>query len=155
VVRPYVKEDARVMPLLRGRVIAVAGRRVQLPTRESIREQPSLTREFGLTFRAGLDANERVMDGVFWRAPLTADRLDAGAETEVAVERRVARNARIEPGDLMTFDIAGRTLVARVTSIRSVAWDQSQNGGFVFVLRPGPAVDRMAHNFVGFVQVRD
>ena len=41
---------------------------------------------------------------------------------------------------------------ARVTSIRHVAWDETQNGGFFFVLRPGPAVSRLPHAFVGFVR---
>jgi putative ABC transport system permease protein len=44
-------------------------------------------------------------------------------------------------------------LRARVTSIRKVTWDEAQNGGFVFVLRPAPAVERAAHNYVGFVEV--
>jgi putative ABC transport system permease protein len=42
-------------------------------------------------------------------------------------------------------------LTARVTSIRKVLWDEAQNGGFVFVLRPAPAVRRMSQTFVGFL----
>ena len=46
-------------------------------------------------------------------------------------------------------------LRARVTSVRRVAWDDSQSGGFVFVLRPTDAVVRAPHTYVGFLQVRD
>ncbi len=53
----------------------------------------------------------------------------------------------------MRFDIGGRVVRARVTSIRKVAWDEAQNGGFVFVFRPGPAIARAPHTFVGFVKV--
>jgi putative ABC transport system permease protein len=42
-----------------------------------------------------------------------------------------------------------------VTSVRSVEWSDSQNGGFVFVLRPAPAVARAPHNYVGFLQSVD
>ncbi len=37
----------------------------------------------------------------------------------------------------MRFDILGRKIDARVTSIRRVDWKDSRNGGFMFVFRPG------------------
>jgi len=37
----------------------------------------------------------------------------------------------------MRFDILGRTITPRVTSIRDVEWRESRNGGFVFLFRPG------------------
>ena len=39
---------------------------------------------------------------------------------------------------------------ARVTSIRKVTWDNTQNGGFMFVFRPGP-IERAPHSFLAFV----
>jgi putative ABC transport system permease protein len=39
-----------------------------------------------------------------------------------------------------------------VTSIRRVAWDETQNGGFFFVLRPGPYLTRVPSSFVGFLR---
>ena len=50
-------------------------------------------------------------------------------------------------GDTMRFDILGRTISARVTSIRDVEWRESRNGGFVFVFRPG-ALDQAPQTFV-------
>lgn len=155
VVEPFLRATARITPLLRGRVVAVAGAKTNLPTRDAVRDQGTLTREFGLTFRSGLEPNEAVTAGQFWTSPLTDARLADGADTEVSVEREAARGARLEVGDRMTFDIAGRLLVARVSSIRTVKWNDSQNGGFVFVLRPGPAAEQTAHSYVGFIQVRD
>jgi predicted lysophospholipase L1 biosynthesis ABC-type transport system permease subunit len=35
------------------------------------------------------------------------------------------------------FDILGRVVEARVTSIREVKWSDSRDGGFMFVFRPG------------------
>jgi putative ABC transport system permease protein len=51
--------------------------------------------------------------------------------------------------------VAGMPISARVTSVRRVAWEDSQSGGFVFVLKPSPAVLRAGHSYVGFVQVKD
>jgi putative ABC transport system permease protein len=42
----------------------------------------------------------------------------------------------------MRFDILGRRISARVTSIRDVEWRESRNGGFVFVFRPGRSTRR-------------
>src|SRR5256885_8645143 len=37
----------------------------------------------------------------------------------------------------MRFDLLGRVISARVTSVRDVEWRDSRNGGFMFVFRPG------------------
>ncbi len=152
-VAPYAVAPPRLMPLLRGRVVGVDGKRTNLPTAEDVRRQGELTREYGLTFRDALQNNERLTAGQFWSGPLTEARTADGLDTEVSIEQMVADQAHVGVGDIMRFDIAGRVLGARVTSIRKVTWDEAQNGGFVFVLRPGPAVDRTAHTYVGFLQV--
>ncbi len=36
-----------------------------------------------------------------------------------------------------------------------MAWDETQNGGFFFVLRPGPFLARVPHTFVGFLRTGD
>src|SRR5690606_24446918 len=43
----------------------------------------------------------------------------------------------------------------RVTSVREVAWDETQNGGFIFVFRPGPQIEQAPHTVVGFLKVND
>src|SRR5437773_690997 len=47
----------------------------------------------------------------------------------------------------MRFDILGRSISPRVTSIRDVEWRESRNGGFVFVFRPG-VLDAAPQTFV-------
>jgi putative ABC transport system permease protein len=156
VVDPYLRRPSRITPLLRGRVMSVVGAETSLPDREAIRERGhGLGREFGLTFRDALEPNERLVDGAFWAGPAGAGSSEDGVATEVSVERETAVEAGIDLGDRITFDIAGVELAARVTSVRTVEWSDSQNGGFVFVLRPSPAVERAPHNYVAFLQVRD
>jgi putative ABC transport system permease protein len=154
-VAPYLRGRARITPLMRGRVAAVDGRRHQLPTVEAVRDRRRLRREFGLTFRVNLEANERLVSGETWDDRREQDRASAEADTEVTVEERLFNETDLSLGDVISFDIAGTVIRARVSGVRSVDWEDSQNGGFVFVLRPAPAVDRAAHNYVGFLQVID
>jgi putative ABC transport system permease protein len=88
-----------------------------------------LTREFTVTYRDHLEANERIVGGTFWKGP--------SADAEVSIEQGVHERSGINLGDVMRFDILGRVITARVTSIRNVEWRDSRNGGFMFVFRPG------------------
>jgi putative ABC transport system permease protein len=154
-VTPHLQEPPRLMPVLRARVAGVEGRRVHLPTPEDVRRQGSLTREFGVTYRLELQDNETLVDGAFWSGPQTVPQRPDGADTEVSIEHDVRDEALVDVGDLMRFSLGGQTLSARVTSVRRVAWGEAQNGGFVFVLRPSPVLDRMPQTFVGFLEVGD
>ncbi len=150
-VRPYLRADPSLLPLLRGRVVGVDGRRIQLPTVEDVRREGDLAREYGLTYRDTLAGNERLVDGTFW----TGRTEDESAPLEVSIEQRLHEAHGIDLGDRIRFDIAGRVVDARVTSIRKVAWDETRNGGFMFVFRPGPGIERAPRTVVGFLQVGD
>lgn len=148
-VRSYSSADPPMLPLLRGRVISVKGSRVNLPTLEDVRQEGELAREYGLTFREALADNERLVAGKWWDGPST----DTSGPIDVSIEQRLMDEHRIGIGDRLRFDVSGRPIEARVTSVRKVAWDETQNGGFIFVFRPGPAIERAPHSFVGFLQV--
>jgi putative ABC transport system permease protein len=47
--------------------------------------------------------------------------------------------------------VLGRIVQARVTSVRDVEWEDSRNGGFMFVFRPGP-LSQAPHSFIGIVR---
>lgn len=151
----YARAPVRIVPLIRGRVVSVSGPGANLPNVEAVRARRGLGREFGLTFRDTLEANERITRGRFWTADAPAPNAPGGVDTEVSVEEQLLTQAGLSIGDLVTFDLAGVPLRARVTSARKVEWDESQNGGFVFVLRPAPAVSRAVQSYVGFVQIVD
>ena len=120
----------QLIPVLRARVVGVSGRETILDGVDEVRRRgASLGREFTITYRDHLEANERVVEGAFWDGP--------SSEPAVSIERTIAERARIHVGDTMTFDILGRSISPRVTSIRDVEWRESRNGGFVFVFRPG------------------
>jgi putative ABC transport system permease protein len=124
-------EPPPVIPVLRARVTAVTGRAVTLRGDEVRRG--GLGREFTVTWRDHLQPNEVLLDGRFWgtgRGPTAAP--------EVSIEEGVRDRSRVEVGDTMAFDVLGRAITARVTSVRRVDWRDARQGGFVFVFRPGP-----------------
>src|SRR4051812_8134746 len=132
--------DFQLIPVLRARVVGVDGRETKLDSVDEVRRQgTSLGREFTITYRDHLEANERILEGAFWKG--------AASEPEVSVERQIAERAKIHVGDTIRFDILGRTIAPRVTSIRDVEWRESRNGGFVFLFRPG-ALDDAPQTFV-------
>jgi putative ABC transport system permease protein len=135
------------VPTLRARVTAVRGRNVNLESYADVRGRGSLAREYTVTYRPALEQNEAIVDGRFW----PADILPEGAEQEVSIEQSIHERFDINVGDRMRFDIAGRGLDARVTSVRRVQWEDSRSGGFMYVFRPG-ALGRAPHTFVAFVR---
>jgi putative ABC transport system permease protein len=132
--------EFQMIPVLRARVVAVDGRETTLHGVEEVRRRGvNIGREFTITYRDHLEKNERIARGTFWSGPAT--------EPEVSIERGIEERSRIHVGDTMTFDILGRQIVARVTSVRNVEWRESRNGGFMFVFRPG-ALDQAPQTFV-------
>jgi putative ABC transport system permease protein len=129
----------QIIPVLRARVTGVEGRDVNLESFEDVRARGSLAREYTVTYRDHLEANERIVAGELWRG--------ASADAEVSVERDAAERFGIVVGDVMRFDVLGRQLSARVTSLRAVDWRDGRTGGFVFVFRPG-ALDQAPQTFI-------
>ncbi len=140
---------ARLVPVLRARVTGVRGREVNLENFSDVRGRGSLAREYVITYRDRVEDNERLLQGTFWTGsgPLRAD----APVSEVSIEESIHERFIIQIGDEMRFDVLGRTLRARVTSIRQVEWADARSGGFMFVFRPGAFSDA-PHTFIGFVK---
>lgn len=142
----------RLLPVLRARVVGVQGRDVQLENYEDVRGRGSLAREYTITYRTALEANERLVEGAFWSdAGPTRPGAEAGMTpaTEVSIEESIRDRFGIAVGDVMRFDVLGRVIEARVTSVRHVEWSDSRAGGFMFVFRPG-VLDRAPHASIAF-----
>lgn len=132
--------DERFLPVLRARVTGVQGRDVQLENFQDVRGRGGLSREYTITYRAATEDNEQVIDGAFWDG-------SPSAAAEVSIESSIEDRFDIHVGDTMRFDILGRAIDAKVTSVRKVDWADSRNGGFMFVFRPG-ALDSAPHGFI-------
>jgi len=137
--------EARMIPVLRARVTAVRGSETNLESYADVRGRGGLGREYVITYRDHLEPNETLLQGEFWngKPPLPAD----ASELEVSIEKNIRDRSRIRLGDMMRFDVLGRTVQARVTSVREVEWGDARNGGFMFVFRPG-TLERAPHTYI-------
>ncbi len=144
---------AKIIPTLRARVVAVQGREMDLDSYEEVRGR-GLAREYTVTYRPALEANEELIEGQWW-----GDEPMQG-EAEVSIEERFSdrdtdgnfrMGSRINVGDQMRFDVLGRIITARVTSVRRVDWQDFRAGGFMFVFRPG-TFDRAPHTYISALQ---
>ena len=133
-----------LVPVIRGRVVKVDGAEVQLDSYEEVREQGGLGREYTLTYRNHIEENEAVIAGEFW------DETHSD-ELEVSIESSLRERYKMDVGDRITFDIMGRDLTARISSVRRVEWSESRNGGFMFVFRPG-GIASVPNTFAGFIK---
>jgi putative ABC transport system permease protein len=146
---PYKRPgtEVRLIPVLRARVIGIEGQELSLENYEDVRGRGSLAREYTVTYRPNLARNEKIIAGEFW----DPSRSDDG---EVSIESSLRERFRINVGDTMRFDVMGRTISARVTSVRQVEWSDSRSGGFMFVFRPG-LFDNAPHGSISFFRGPD
>ena len=137
--------EPQLIPVLRARVTAVRGSETNFESYADVRGRGGLGREYVITYRDRLEPNETLLEGEFWtgKPPLPAD----ATELEVSIEKNIRDRARIRPGDVMRFDVLGRVVQARVTSVREVEWGDARNGGFMFVFRPG-SLERAPHTYI-------
>ena len=135
----------RMVPVLRARVTAVRGRDVNLENYSDVRGRGSLAREYTITYRDNVESNEQVVQGRFWTPG------DPVQGNEVSIEESIHDRFRINLGDEMRFDVLGRPITARVTSVRHVEWGDARSGGFMFVFRPG-VLASAPHTLVGFAK---
>lgn len=137
----------RMLPVLRARVTSVRGDAEDLEHAEGVQGRRGLGREFVITYRDHLEVNERLVAGQFWPE-------SSSGRAQVSIEEALHRNAGLQLGDVVRFDVLGRAIEAEVTSIRDVEWNDVRAGGFMFVFRPG-VLERAPHGYMGIVRGPD
>ena len=132
-----------LIPVLRARVTGVTGERTNLDTARAVRRR-GVGREFTVTYRDHLEANERVVEGAFWEA-------GGSGRPEVSVEESIRDRLDLAMGDVLRFRVLGRDIRATVSSVRAVDWDDSRSGGFMFLFSPR-VFDEAPHSFITFLR---
>jgi putative ABC transport system permease protein len=133
---------ADLIPTVRARIVRVNGKEIDLDAAGVRAERGRLGREYVVTYRPNLEYNEKIVAGKFWDAT-------PSAEPEVSIEEDLRGAGGIDLGGTITFDIQGRKLTARVTSVRQVDWRNSRTG-FLILFRPG-ALENAPQTFVGAI----
>ncbi|MBC7929399.1 MAG: ABC transporter permease [Rubrivivax sp.] len=134
--------SAELIPTLRARIVGNNGREIDFNSEQTRRERGGLGREYVVTYRPRLEYNETLVAGKFWDET-------PSSEPEVSIEEGLLGQGRIKLGDAVIFDIQGRKITARVTSVRRVDWRNSRTG-FIVLFRPG-ALDNAPQTFVGAI----
>jgi len=118
-----------LVPTVRTRIVAINGKDIDLNEAEMKRERGRLGREYVVTYRPNLEVNESIVAGKFWDET-------PSSEPEVSIEESMRGLSGLDIGGEIAFDVQGRKVTARVTSIRHVDWRNSRTG-FMVLFRPG------------------
>lgn len=122
-------ERPALLPMVRGRLMAVNDRPVMAADYEDERAQRLVEREFNLSWAADFPEGNSLVDGR-WFGPEDAGR------PQFSVEQGLAETLRLKLGDTLVYDIAGRRIEAKITSLRKLDWD-SMRVNFFVVTPPG------------------
>lgn len=106
--------DAQLFPVIRARLLAINGEKIERE-KELEKRGDSLAREFNLTYRDTLLEDEVLLKG---RTLLDRSTLGPGV-IPVSLLDSVAEMGDMGMGDILTFNIQGLTLKAKVVSVRS------------------------------------
>ena len=105
----------RFVPLVRARLTAINGEDVNQITFEDPQGERWAKRESNLSFSDVIQTGNKLVEGQWWQ-PGTD-------QHEISVEVDFGRELGVKMGDLLSFDIAGEAVSAKVTSFRTVEWD--------------------------------
>ncbi|PWK76134.1 ABC transporter permease [Aminobacter sp. AP02] len=115
------------VPMLRGRVMALNGTDVQ-----KLNVPPEgawvLRGDRGLTYAKNLPENSTLSQGTWWPA-------DYSGEPLVSFSAQEGRELGLKLGDMVTVNVLGRNVSARIANFREVQWE-SMGINFVMVFSP-------------------
>jgi putative ABC transport system permease protein len=126
-------QPGRILPMIRGRMTQINGRPVESMRFAQEDGDNFASREQNLTWAEELGPDNRVVAGRWWT------KADFGKPL-VSIATEYQESLGVNPGDKLTFDIAGEAFDVEVASVRKVKWDSFQPNFFV-VFAPGVLED--------------
>lgn len=131
-------------PMVRGRLVSLNG---ELLSQEHLLRSEGLAREVNFTQTNILPDNNEIVDGNWFGDDPQKPQSDVHA---FSIEQEVAAEMGLAIGDLVEFSIGGIPLHAKLTSIRTVNWENMQ-ANFYIIFSPG-ALDKFAPNWMSSVR---
>ena len=124
-------ETIEYIPAVRARISAINGKanNDSEQQREVRQQSGQVGREYVLTYRPTLIGDEEIVAGKFWHP-------SASSDAEVSVDESLRGLLNLDVGSVITFDILGQKLNAKVTSIRKID-ARNLRSTFLIVFRPG------------------
>jgi len=118
---------SRFYPVVRGRLVAINDTPVQQIVSKDSQGERATQRELSLTWANELPEDNKITAGSWWQDAQTG---------LVSVERKLADNLKIKPGDLLMFTVGSEQFTATVASIRELQWD-TMKPNFYMIFSPG------------------
>lgn len=138
-------EMTRMLPMIRGRMVAINGESVTERRFLSPRGEGLANREQNLTWSADIGPDNTITAGEWFDA-------DDHGQALVSVATDMQESIPLQLGDRLTFDIAGETVETTVSSFRNVQWDSLQPN--FFLMFPPGLLDGAAGTWMGSARFR-
>ncbi|MEN9783148.1 MAG: hypothetical protein RJA24_491 [Pseudomonadota bacterium] len=126
-------------PMVRARLIGINDRNVTPADYSDDRARRLVDREFNLSWATQMQKDNRLRAGSWWNDK-------SARKDQFSMEDGIAKSLGVGVGDKLTFDAAGNTFSAEITSLRKVDWD-SFNVNF-FVVSPPGLLEKYPASFV-------
>ena len=132
-------DDFALYPMVRGRLVSINGNAIRSANFTDVRTKRLVDREFNLSYAKTARPDNVIVAGRWWNSvqPSTP---------EFSVEEWIAKELNIKPDDVLTFNVTGTQVSARVSNIRKVDWD-SFKVNFYVIAAPG-LLESMPTSFV-------
>jgi putative ABC transport system permease protein len=114
----------RILPMIRGRMTKINSEYVGARKFGDRRGEGLASREQNLTWATEIGPDNRITEG-HWFTP------EEAGKPLVSVATDMQQSIGLKLGDKLTFDIAGETIVATISSFREVQWDSLQPNFFL------------------------
>lgn len=137
ITKSKINQTLEFTPMVRSRILKLNDENYerfdssgQFQTREQEEDARFRNRGVNLTYKLKLQDSERVTEGR-WNESVFVPNDDPAHLPEVSLEEKYAGRIKAKINDIMTFDVQGLQIKAKVTSFRQVRWTSFQPNFFI------------------------
>ncbi|QWD64938.1 ABC transporter permease [Polynucleobacter sp. MWH-UH2A] len=110
-------------PMVRGRLVQVNGIYISPSSYSDENARRLVDREFNLSYTNQLPEGNRILSGEWI----------SGDQPQISIESGIAKTLKLKLGDQLTYEVAGETVSAPITSIRKLDWSSMRVNFFVIM----------------------
>lgn len=132
-------QQTRLHPMVRGRLVKVNGKDLDIDALPNQRAKRLATREFNLSWASELQEDNAIVSGQWWDGKNLSTQ-------QFSVEQGIAETLSLKLGDELTYEIAGERVSAKISSLRTVRWDTFRAN--FFVLAPPGVLDTYPASYI-------
>lgn len=129
--------DIALEPMVRGRLVAIDGKRVVPESYKNDDARRLVDREFNLSYRSALPSDNRIAEGRWYGGT---------KRPEISIEAGLAKLLGLKLGDVLRFDVTGMPIEAPITSVRKLDWGTFKVN--FFVLMPPATLEDLPAIFI-------